>query len=145
MVIPASNGHILDLLVDGLRTQDVDELAAIELEPEQALIQSYNASMPHCFTILASGYPCAMFGATAPGIPWMLGTDRMLEIPRDLMVQGRYWIDYLNLLYPFLQNHVAVNNTVSFLWLSRMGFTFHEELLVNRTLFRRFTRGPSPE
>ena len=144
MVIPATPEHILNLLEQGLRDQDVAELDAIGLTPWRALIQSYQASFPDVFTILADGHPCAMFGVTegeGKGIPWMLGTELMLKIPRDLMVQGRYWVDYLNLLYPFLENHVAVSNTVSVAWLKRMGFEFHEEVLIKDTLFRRFTRG----
>lgn len=141
------------------------ELAAAGLTPLEAVFQSVEASGSQSFTILADGVPCAVFGVVAAaqdpgppthdfavpeepqepqGIPWMLGTDLMLTIPRDLMVQGLYWIDYLNLLYPFLQNYVSDDNLVSVSWLQRMGFEFHEGYCINGTIFRRFTRGNLP-
>ncbi len=144
-MVPAENGDILTLAADGLRQQDVDELAAVGLLPVPALIQSFNASWPHVFTILADGEPCAMFGVTPAGVPWMLGTDRMLTIPRDLIVQGQWWIEYLNRLHPVLENWVAVDNTVSVHWLKRMGFEFHETHVINNTTFRRFTRCVNPQ
>ncbi len=129
----------------------MDELAVGGLTEAAALWQSFEASWPNCFTILADGEPCAMFGVTETqtvghGIPWMLGSDRMLQIPRDLMVQGLYWIDHLNNLFPFLQNFVSEENLVSIRWLEKMRFVFHEAHDVNGTTFRRFTRcaNPSP-
>lgn len=54
----------------------------------------------------------------------MVGTDRLLEIPRELIVEARRWIDYFNSIYTTLTNWVSRENTVSRRWLELMGFDF---------------------
>lgn len=76
----------------------------------------------------------------------MLCTDLAMTVPRDLIVQGMMWIDYLNEIFPFMENWIDERNTVSFRWLKMMGFFFPGETFSNDiTTFHRFIRGALPE
>lgn len=145
-MVPATPYHVHVILEQGLRAQDVDEVAALGHTPEQALLHAYGASGPLVFTILADGKPAGMFGVVGgpkegTGVPWMLGTDRLLAVARDLMSQSPLWINFMLRLYPRLENYVDARNTVSLRWLDRMGFTFPgDELAVGGNTFKRFVR-----
>lgn len=135
-------GHLLPL-----RAADVAEIEATGRDPVQALYESYRVSKPHVFTIWIDKEPCGIFGAAqgpwlGGGIPWMLGNEKLVSIPRQLIVEGRVWIDYLNSIYPHLENYVDARNSVSIRWLKAMGFVFPGEAvtLPHGQEFRRFTR-----
>lgn len=144
-VLPTKVVDLLDVLP--LRSADHEEMLAQGRDPFDALNDSYHASKPHVFTIHVDGEPAGIFGAGrgreyGAGVPWMLGNDRLLTIPRDLVEEGRIWIDYLNSIYPHLENWVDARNHVSIRWLSAMGFVFPGEYITlpGGYIFRRFTR-----
>ena len=144
-VLPATVLDLLDVLP--LRTADHEEMVAQGRDPFDALHDSYLASKPHVFTIFVDGKPAGIFGAgkgreEGLGVPWMLGNDTLLTIPRDLVREGRIWINYLNAIYPRLENYVDARNYVSIRWLKAMGFDFPGEYatLASGHIFRRFTR-----
>lgn len=144
-VLPTKAADLTAILP--LRLADEEEMAAQNRGPREALFESYIASRPHVFTIHVDGEPAGVFGAGrgreySAGIPWMLGNDRLLTIPKDLVREGRIWIDYLNSIYPHLENWVDARNYVSIRWLSAMGFVFPGETiaLASGINFRRFTR-----
>lgn len=144
-VRPAWAVDILNL--GSLREADENEILATGRDPYQALYDSYAASLPHVFTIFVDGKPAGIFGvAQGPlegfGIPWMLGNEALVTIPRELITEGREWVDYLNRLYPHLENYVDERNRTSIRWLKAMGFKFPGEsfLMPSGYVFRRFTR-----
>ena len=109
--------------------QDLEEVAALGCEPEGSLQNSITASGLLAFTVHVDGTPAGIFGACPSDTPevgyiWMLGTDRLLLIQRELLVEARVWIDYLNAVYPTLVNWVYSSNSVSLRWLTLMGFEF---------------------
>lgn len=136
---------------EGLREQDEREvLKAGHPSVLRALMDSATASEGLLFTIWVDGKPAGVFGA-APhpvdervGIPWMLGTDRLLRARRELVRETERWVDYLNFYYPILVNLIDVENTTSLAWLKRVGFDLHETIDVNGHPFRRFTRCATP-
>lgn len=128
-----------------LRSGDAEEILATGRDPERALYESYSASWPHVFTIFVDGEPAGVFGAAQGheedlGIPWMLGNDQLVTIPKDLVREGRIWIEYLSRLFPRLENYVDERNKVSVRWLKAMGFEFPGEFipLPSGHVFRRF-------
>lgn len=130
-----------------LREADREEILASGRDPIEALKESYAASQPHVFTIFVDGEAAGIFGAAETdgcghGVPWMLGTDRLKLIPRELVVEGRRWIEYLNAIFPFLSNYVDERNEVSIRWLKLMGFDFTgpDFTFPSGVTFRRFTR-----
>ncbi len=133
--------------MEGLRAQDTAELlAAGHEDPEQAFRASIEASEPDLlYTVTVSGVPAAVFGVAQhpevayAGIPWMLGSDRILRARRELLREAPKWITLLLSQYPVLVNLVHKENTVSLAWLRRMGFEFHEDIeLPSGELFTRF-------
>lgn len=137
------------ILSEGLRAQDVAELlAAGHEDPGAAFLQSIEASEPDLlYTITVSGVPAGIFGVAqhpdnpCVGIPWMLGSDRILRARRQLLREAPKWITLLLSQYPVLVNMVHEGNTVSIAWLKRMGFEFHEEIVLpSGETFIRFTK-----
>ena len=144
-VRPAVIKDLSDMLP--MREADAIEIEVTGRDPIRALYESFEVSKPHVFTIIVDGKPCGIFGAAQGhaaccGIPWMLGNDQLRRIPRDLIVQGRMWIEYLNRIFPHLENAVHSDNRVSIRWLTAMGFEVHPQpiILPNGHSFRRFTR-----
>lgn len=130
-----------------LREGDRIEIEVTGRDATRALYESFEASKPNVFAILIDEAVGGVFGvgagrSTNCGIPWLLGNDKLRSIPRDLLVQGRAWVDFLNLLYPHLENFVHSENQTSIRWLIALGFDVHSELytLPNGHSFRRFTR-----
>jgi hypothetical protein len=137
------------ILSEGLRAQDVAELrAAGHSDPAAAFLRSIEVSEPDLlYTVTVSGVPAGIFGVAehpdnpCVGIPWLLGSDRILRARRQLLREAPKWITLLLSQYPVLVNMVHEKNTVSIAWLKRMGFEFHEELQVcTGETFIRFTK-----
>jgi hypothetical protein len=144
-VLPASTEDLRRLLP--LRIGDAEEILATGRDPQVALYEAFSVSWPHVFTIFVDGEPAGVFGVgqgdtPETGHPWMLGNDQLVTIPRDLVSEGRIWVQYLSRLYPHLVNYVHSNNRVSIRWLKLMGFEFPADgtvTLLNGHQFRRFT------
>jgi len=124
----------------------VDELACWQRTPEQAFADAWQTSRPLIFTIHVDGVPSALFGAaevsdSSEGSVWMLGTDRLLVSPRELIVESRLWIQFLAGFFDGLTNWVSAHNSVSIRWLEAMGFTFPGDVIISLTgtPFRKFT------
>ncbi len=150
-IVKAKPIHVTQLLRDGLRSQDRNEIEALGRDPQVALTEGFETSQPHCYSILIGKDPVGMFGVVATedpkiGIVWMLGSDRLLESKRELVIEARRWVIYLNSIYPTLINAVDVRNTVSIAWLEVMGFTLGPEVpLPNGAVFRSFSRCVNPQ
>lgn len=90
--------------------------------------------------------PVGVFGVTPfegdVGIPWMLVTNRFMEVRHDFKRQCRPWVDHFQRIYPHLINFVSEENTIAIRWLKWCGFTFGEtvELGPEATPFIRFER-----
>jgi hypothetical protein len=130
-----------------MRKADSDEILASDRDPSQALYDSYSASWPNVFSILVDDKVSGVFGiaqghSDCCGVPWMLGNDNLVTIPRDLIVESRHWVAHFNRLYLHLENYVDDRNVVSIRWLKALGFVFDKDpiALPNGHVFRRFTR-----
>lgn len=128
-MLPLVEGDVEVILEDGLRDQDLAELEALGRNPEVSLREAVAASGLLVFTIHVDGRPAGIFGAMPTDVPdlgiaWMLGTPRLLLIRRDLVTEGRRWVEFLNNVYPALTNYIDERNSVSWSWLERMGFEF---------------------
>lgn len=152
-MIPTIPGDVDRILEDGLREQDVKELAAQGHEPQEALESAVAMSGCLSFTIYIDGVQAAIFGIAPQldtvglGAPWLLGSDRLLTVPRELVKEGRIWVDWFTRIFPNLVNYVDERNTVSIRWLKAMGFDFDGAGFLaedQETTFRRFSRCASP-
>ena len=144
-VLPARASDVLVLLSDGLRAQDLAELAALSRDPTQALWSALAASGPLAFTIHVDGRPAGIFGVTPTddedvGAVWMLGTDRLPLIARDLLTEAPRWLSFLLAIYPTLTNFVDERNEVAMRWLDALGveWPYVDDFATGDTIFRRF-------
>ena len=147
-VVPSTGFDVSFMLGEGLRQQDIEELEALNRDPAEVLWNCYFNTGPFVFTVLVDCEPAAMFGVVGTaekdvGVPWMIGTDKLLSAKRALVTESIKWIDFLQTIYPRLVNYVDERNTVSIRWLKAMGFEFPGETVVSpsgTTMFRRFTK-----
>lgn len=130
-----------------MREQDAKEvLASHGFKPYDALKESYRVSTEMNSIIHADGSVVGMFGVTDAGayaIPWMLGTDKVIETRKEFIPQAKKWVEETNERYPLLFNFVHKDNTVSRRWLKSLGFEFiklQEEYGVGKEPFIQFVR-----
>ncbi len=76
-----------------MRSQDAKEVMASHgFKPYEALHESYRVSTEMNSIIHADGSVVGMFGVTNAGsyaIPWMLGTDKVIETRREFIPQAK--------------------------------------------------------
>jgi len=116
-------------LAPRLRLQDQHEIMASHgLHPYEALVLCYESS-EECNTIIdESGEIIGIFGfnivSDLLASPWLLGSDEIKTIGRDVIKVSNEWVRDLNLKYPVLYNYVDEHNEVAIRWLRSLGFTF---------------------
>ncbi len=116
-----------------MRTADVAELKAAhgdDCDIGALLSRSVdNSTLVRTTVDALTGEPVAIFGVApasllgATGIPWMLGTEKMFDYPRELWRDGRRWVGEMLVLFSHLANFVDARNEASIKWLKRFGFT----------------------
>lgn len=134
-----------------IRKVDEQEIAAnTGRDPYSTLRSGYENSY-ECHAIL---YPydtqevMGIFGVAPSheeklGVIWMLGTDRISEVPMHFLRHSRSVIDELHRRYPLLANVMDERNKVHQKWLQWLGFTFiqrHPEYGVEKRPFLEFVR-----
>jgi len=146
-VIDAKEEHI-EHIAQHMRSADVLEVEASGVwSPEQAL---YNGliSSSKVWTALIGDEPILMFGVVpvsvlgGVGSPWLLGTDRVLDIKRQFIKECRHYVDEMLKLYPKLTNYTDCRNTVSHRWLAWLGFELEDAFPIgmNNEPFYRFSK-----
>lgn len=132
-----------------MRGEDVAEVWDSHMRlPIDAVVKSY-AQSDKAWTGLLDGEPVIMFGVARPsmlsssGIPWMLGTDKLVESRRNQLIflrRNKKYVEEMKIGYNILENFVSMKNKFSVKWLSWLGFTIDEEPVISMTgvEFRRF-------
>jgi hypothetical protein len=134
------------VLAAKMRQADVREVKASNgLTPLDALQRGFEAS--NAQSIIHKGELIGMFGCAQIddliGSPWMLGSDKIPQIKKDLLTQSVEWVKEVNQQYPLLINYVDARNRVALRWLSHIGFSFVQyipEFGVGRIPFYEFVR-----
>ena len=128
-VIPASWEHI-EPIAANMREADVTEVwLSSHRTPYQAMREGFEVSVK-AWTIMEDGVPIGMFGVSSSpafenmGIPWLLGTDAMLNIRRQFVRESEKYLAEAHKLYPRLLNFVHAGNVQSLRWLMWLGFDF---------------------
>jgi hypothetical protein len=143
-MVPASLIHV-GPLARRMRAVDQAECRAFGYEPKAALRHSLAASM-HAWTALAEdGEPLCMLGVQAislvssRGSPWLLGTDRLFDYPRDLVLLAPYFIWHWHRTFRVLENNVSADNDRAIRLLRKWGAMISDEPFKQRGLeFLRF-------
>lgn len=110
-----------------MRQGDVDEVAASNgLTPYEALLLGYKLSA--AISVLEDGQIVAMYGCAhqgnGVGSPWMLGSDRVPHLKKELLTRPVEWLKEVNKEIPLLVNYVDARNKAAIRWLKFLGFTF---------------------
>lgn len=130
----APRAAYLEHLAQSLRRQDIDELEAVHgsgCDVAGILTRAVTISQ-HCVVGLShdTGLPMVIFGVAPAawdkniGVIWMVGTDELFRHRRNLLVEGRLYVEEYLKTFRVLLNFVDVRNSASIRWLSRLGFTF---------------------
>lgn len=120
-------------LAPKLREADAREVfASGGFTPLEALTQSFELS-EETNAIIHDDEVIGLFGCgsceyTGGGVPWMLGSDKIVDIPTAVLRVSHRWIKEKQEEYPILYNYVAAENTVAVDWLRFLGFTFIREI-----------------
>lgn len=121
----------VDYLAGVLRYDDIRELAALEITPDEALLEGLMFSSP-CFTGLdKDGWPALMVGAVPyAGLHaaiWLLGTDAIETQSIRFLRYSRPILEVFFDHYRHLFNYVHSKNTVHIRWLSWLGFEIQSD------------------
>lgn len=132
-VRPATLSDVDSLMAQGLRSADLVELAAVPVNPRDALERGVRQSVT-ALTVEAGGVPCAIFGVAvdprdpsgATGLVWLLGTDGLLGIQRQFLRESARWLEVLEAPFETVGNAVHHENELHIRWLEWLGFSFGE-------------------
>lgn len=111
-----------------LRSSDYQELkAATGKNPYMELLESWDNSTLK-WSIIKNDVVIGVFGVTELlenkniGIPWLLGSDEMLNIKKFFVKRCAKYIKQMSDRFPTLCNYVDKRNTASIRWLKWSGF-----------------------
>lgn len=114
-----------------LREADKAEIFASTGDaPIQALVEGIQRSDQALTIIGHQDTPIGIFGVChrheLPGIGlvWMLATNELPTIVRELVRQTPLWLNAFHASYPVLGNVVDARNELHIKWIKRVGFTF---------------------
>ena len=115
-------------LAPNLRHADLRDCALDGLEPLEALLEGYNSSAT-CFTVQdASGDVLGMFGVGEKednkdiGIPWLLGTERLVQNRTWFLRSSRVLLNAIGSRYTVLMNKMDQGNVEHLRWVLWLGF-----------------------
>ena len=127
-IVPARFEHVAELALT-MRTADRDEvIAQTGAHPALALgISLGNSDAAWAGTI--NGKVACVFGVSDAGdvsgdigMPWMLGSDLIVDHQRLFLRHCADCVEIMQTLFPVLKNHVDQRNTVAIRWLKWLGF-----------------------
>lgn len=128
-----------------LRDADRIELAAAGvIDIEGAVLSSMRCSDAVKIAEVG-GAPAVIYGVCPSGdgcgVPWMLATDAIGEIPGRVIIESRREVDGWARRYAMLANYVHEANAVSIRWLRWLGFAVLTVPAEHNPKFRLFWRG----
>lgn len=147
-VLPASDTYVARF-ASQLRQADRDELRALDptLCPEESLRESVRLADEAWMAVSDEGEIVAMWGCRlfeGTLIPWLLGSERIVNYPMSLVRLGREYVARLDARGLPMWNVVWSENVVSQQWLEVLGFTVERDFPIevpSGAKFYRFSRG----
>jgi hypothetical protein len=150
MIVPARECHVCQMLVRGIRQEDVNEMkAASGHAPEYALMRSLRASTKAWACVNDSGIACAIWGV-APwpmtpkiGSPWLIATDDFIKHRVDIVRHTRRCVQEMGEGFDFLCNYVDIRLISRLPWMEWAGFKYDRyipELGLEGRPFLRFSK-----
>lgn len=124
-------------LADKMRLSDIRELVAVhgeELDIKELLERSIKEAHHAAVAENTKRELLAIFGVSVCNkeaniaSPWMLCAEKADEFSRELVRDGRRFVDEWRREFKGLINFVDARNTTSIRWLMRIGFKIHEPI-----------------
>ncbi|MDA9679090.1 hypothetical protein N9T79_00030 [Candidatus Pelagibacter sp.] len=115
------------LLIDDLRPDDFNEVVTMTKEhPLKPVVRGFKTAKL-CRSIIKDGNFIAMYGVCPTeshtvGSPFLLGTNRFLEIALPFARQCKDRVQEMQDLYPILWNFIDSRNAVHLRWIKWCGF-----------------------
>jgi hypothetical protein len=145
-LVEADVSHI-PFLATHMRQADVEECAAFVRSPADALQYGLRCSL-WALTALVNGEPHAMMGVAprnmmaGEGVPWMLGTERVYDHARDLILHTPAILSEMHVSFNRLDNLVAASNERAIRFIRHAGFELSSDpVMVGGMMFVRFHKG----
>lgn len=149
MIIRKATEADCHVLFPKLREQDRTEIKLSSGDPTVGvMLRSLEMSDEAWVALTESGELFGIYGVAEVqgfGSPWMVATPEVYKYSRELVRDGRTWVQSILPRYPRLFNFVHVENTRSIAWLRRLGFIIGEvvpEYGAGRAPFHLFYQDP---
>lgn len=132
-------------LQDSLRQADVEELKALGITPDHALLTGFLASR-YCYSGLDDrGTVICMFGVVdchdpTMGTIWLLGSDMIPRVTLSFLRETKKYLRLFQEKYEMLTNIVDSRNSVHCNWLKWCGFVALRTVPMNGVPFFEFVR-----
>ncbi len=134
----------VDYLAPRLRAQDLAEVHSMHT-PHDALMLGLASGQ--AYTLLVDDEPVGIFGSCEvdEGLLsiWLVGSDKILKIKRDLVTYGKLFANTLIGDYDYGSNAVWEENHVSRRWLEHLGAKFEDPILIDNKNFLPFKLHPT--
>lgn len=132
MIRKATPQDVLDF-APNMRDADKQEVEALTgLDPLACLMLGLMHSDPCMAGVSNEGEIVMIFGINQldPGVGaiWMLSSNAIKDHARELVREGKRWLDEQHALYPVLTNVVDERNDVHRRLIKHMGFSFGEPI-----------------
>lgn len=149
MIIREATEADCHYLFPRLRKGDLKEIALSSGDTTVGVLLRAVASSEEAWVAMGdSGVPFGVYGVTRVetlGCPWMVATPDVYGFSKELVRDGRAWVQSILPCYNMLFNFVHADNTPSIAWLRKLGFTIGElipEYGVGKAPFYFFHQSP---
>jgi|TARA_R100000789_G_C3019127_1_gene153149 hypothetical protein len=132
-------------LAKHLRKPDFDEVVTVTKEaPLKPIVRGFRAAT-YCKSVLNNGNMIMMYGVCPTlyhkvGSPFLLGTDRFLEVKLPFARQCKSRVEEMQKQYPILWNFIDSRNTVHLRWIKWCGFKLINKKYIDKIKFYEFIR-----
>lgn len=130
-------------LAPNLRQDDINELKALGLTPQQSLLRGFVFS-EECFSVKHKGKTIGLFGISEEGMPkgfgsiWFLGADELTKFPVTFVKEGIRYTQQLMQKYDIIINAVDKRNKSHVDWIQRIGMKLSNPMIINGYEFLQF-------
>ena len=143
-MVDYASAEDVDYLAPRLRQQDLEEIHPMHTAHDSLMIGLVSGD---AYTLLVDDKPVGVFGSCEvdEGLLsiWLVGSDSILKIRRDLVAYGKLFANTLIGDYPYGSNAVWEENLVSRRWLEHLGAKFEEPVIIEGKNFLPFKIYPT--
>ena len=138
-------------LSERVREVDKQEIwSSGRFTPIKALLEGFEISGDHCYTLLLSEKVVGIFGVSkvqeGTGIVWLIGSDDMTKYKKDFYKVSKKYLKLFLQEFKTVFNYVDDRNKTTARWLQKLGFNLlkrEPEFGQDKIPFNLFLKGKS--